>query len=117
MHPNLPHITAEVITMNKALLGHLSSYYKAAFDNRFAETTQETFTVDLQPCDLLAFKSWIHNGVLAPQYKGPGGFEFRQLIRLYVSADYHDFPALRRTIMSMLVSSRWQQETLRYLLV
>jgi hypothetical protein len=94
--------------MNKALLGHLSSYYKAIFDNRFAESTNESFIVELFPDDLYAFDTWIHDGVLAVQWKRPPGFDSKQLFRLYIFADYHDFPALRRTIMSMLVRCRWE---------
>jgi hypothetical protein len=94
--------------MNKALLGHLSSYYKAIFDNRFAESTNETFTVEIFPDDLYAFDTWMHDGVLAVQWKRPPEFDFKQLVRLYIFADYLDFPALRRTIMSMLVRCRWE---------
>jgi hypothetical protein len=93
--------------MNKALLSHLSSYYKAAFNSNFSESTQEVFAIELFSADLCAVKSWMHDGILPAQRKGSEGFDFEQLVRLYVFADYHDFPALRRTIMSMLVRCQW----------
>lgn len=39
--------------------------------------------------------------------------EYRQLIRLYVFADYYDFPALRRAIMSLLVSNNKEHHDYR----
>jgi hypothetical protein len=90
--------------INKMLLSRLSPYYKAAFGSGFSESTKETFVMELSCDDMYLFTTWMCGGGLVYYGKHPG---LEQLIRLYVFADYYDFPAFRRTIMSLVKFDRY----------
>lgn len=89
-----------VFEINKALLIRFSPYYRAVFLGGFADGNQEIYTLEILSEDMIAFRSWLYDGELT---LNDDPDEYRQLIRLYIFADYYDFPALRRAIMSLLV--------------
>ncbi|KAH0361366.1 hypothetical protein KCU65_g8749, partial [Aureobasidium melanogenum] len=88
-----------VFGINKALLIRFSPYYRAVFLGGFADGNQEIYNMEILPEDMIAFRSWLYDGELT---LNDDPDEYRQLIRLYIFADYYDFPALRRAIMSLL---------------
>jgi hypothetical protein len=90
--------------INKVSLSRLSPYYRAAFGSGFSESTKESFVMELSCDDMYLFAMWMCGGGLVYHGKHPG---LGQLIRLYVFADYYDFPALRRTIMSLVKFDRY----------
>ncbi|KAH0397185.1 hypothetical protein KCU89_g8540, partial [Aureobasidium melanogenum] len=102
-----PSLTDEcVLDINKALLIRFSPYYRAVFLGDFSDKDQAIFVMEILPEDMIMFKRWLYNGDLTFDDDGlivaDGAAEYRQLIRLYVFADYYNFPALRGAIMSLL---------------
>lgn len=89
-----------IFYINKALLIRFSPYYRAVFLGGFEDKSQEIFVMDISLEDMIIFKKWMYHGELVSDVDNA---DYQQLIRLYVIADYHDFPALRRAIMSLLV--------------
>ncbi|KAH0382113.1 hypothetical protein KCU92_g6572, partial [Aureobasidium melanogenum] len=96
-----------VLDINKALLIRFSPYYRAAFLGGFSDKDQAIFVMEILPEDMIMFKRWLYNGDLTfdddDLIFADDAAEYRQLVRLYVFADYYDFPALRRAIMSLLL--------------
>lgn len=60
--------------------------------------------MDICAEDMHAFRTWLRDGCLTFRWDK---LTLEQIIRLYVFADYYDFPALRRTIMTKLVLDRY----------
>lgn len=111
MRVSHPLLTDEcVFEINKALLIRLSPYYRAVFLGGFSDKDQEIFVMEILPEDMHAFRSWLYDGNLVFD---DDAAEYRQLIRLYVFADYYDFPALRRAIMSLLVRNNKEHHDYR----
>jgi len=101
-HPGL--LGEALIDLNKALLSRLSTYYKAAFHSGFSESAQKIFDMDICAEDMHSFKTWLRDGRLTFRWDK---LTLEQIIRLYIFADYYDFPALRRTIMTKLVLDKY----------
>ncbi|KAH0170534.1 hypothetical protein KCU67_g2595, partial [Aureobasidium melanogenum] len=91
-----------VLDINKALLVRFSPYYRAVFPGGLSDKDQEIFVMEISPEDMHAFKRWLYDGELELDLESHDD-AYRQLIRLYVFADYYDLPALRRAVMSLLV--------------
>ncbi|KEQ74811.1 hypothetical protein M436DRAFT_62253 [Aureobasidium namibiae CBS 147.97] len=92
------------IDINKALLSRFSPYYKAAFHRGFSESAQKIFDMNISAVDMHFFKTWLRDGRLTSRWDK---LTLEQTIRLYIFADYYDFPALRRTIMTKLVLDKY----------
>jgi len=101
-HPGL--LGEALIDINKALLSRLSTYYKAAFHSGFSESAQNIFDMDICAEDMHSSKTWLRDGRLTLRWDK---LTLEQIIRLYIFADYYDFPALRRTIMTKLVLDKY----------
>jgi len=113
-----PSLTDEcVLDINKALLIRFSPYYRAVFLGDFSDKDQAIFVMEILPEDMIMFKRWLYNGDLTFDDDGlivaDGAAEYRQLIRLYVFADYYNFPALRGAIMSLLVRNNKEHHDYR----
>ncbi|KAH0398486.1 hypothetical protein KCU89_g7190, partial [Aureobasidium melanogenum] len=91
-----------IVDINKALLICFSPYYRAVFLGGFSDQDQAIFVMEISLEDMHAFKRWLYDGELELDLESHDD-AYRQLIRLYVFADYYDFPALRRAIMSLLL--------------
>ncbi|KAG9662125.1 hypothetical protein KCU64_g2140, partial [Aureobasidium melanogenum] len=98
--------------INKALLIRFSPYYRAVFLGGFSDKDQEIFVMGISPEDMHAFKRWVYDGELELDLESHDD-AYRQLIRLYVFADYYDFPTLRRAIMSLLVRNNKEHHSYR----
>ena len=101
-----------IVDINKALLICFSPYYRAVFLGGFSDQDQAIFVMEISLEDMHAFKRWLYNGELELDLESHDD-AYRQLIRLYVFADYYDFPALRRAIMSLLVSNNKEHHDYR----
>jgi hypothetical protein len=110
-HPALPG--EDFVNINKALLSRLSPYYRAAFHRGFSESTKEILDMELWPADMHTFRTWLRDGRLTFRWDR---LLPEQLVRIYVFADYYNFPALRRTIMSTLVLDKHGDKALQRLL-
>ncbi|KAG9528051.1 hypothetical protein KCU93_g4665, partial [Aureobasidium melanogenum] len=85
----------------KALLCHFSAYYRALLMSGFKESKQDILIIDLQLIDAYSLDTWLRSGRL--DFRGSDRTSrCSALVRLYKFADYHDIPALRRTIMLQL---------------
>lgn len=104
-HPGL--LGEALIDINKALLSRFSTYYKAVFHSGFSESAQKIFDMDICAEDMHAFRTWLRDGRLTFRWDK---LTLEQIIRLYVFADYYDFPALRRTIMTKLVLDKYGEK-------
>jgi hypothetical protein len=91
----------------------LSPYYKAAFHSGFSESTQKIFDMEICAADMHAFRTWLRDGRLSFRWDK---LSLEQLVRIYTFADYYDFPALRRTIMTTLVLDKYGDNAFRRLL-
>lgn len=60
--------------------------------------------MDICAEDMHSFETWLRDGRLTFQWDK---LTLEQIIRLYIFADYYDFPALRRTIMTKLVLDKY----------
>ena len=69
--------------------------------------------MDICAVDMHAFRNWLRDGRLTFRWDTIG---LEQLVRLYTFADYYDFPALRRTIMTTLVLDKYGDNAGRRLL-
>ncbi|KAG9911460.1 hypothetical protein KCV05_g1050, partial [Aureobasidium melanogenum] len=106
-----PSLTDEcVLDINKALLIRFSPYYRAVFLGGFSDKDKETFVMEILLEDMIVFRRWLYDGSLM---FADDAAEYRQLTRLYVFADYYDFPALRRAIMSLLVRNNKEHHDYR----
>ncbi|CAD0112050.1 unnamed protein product, partial [Aureobasidium uvarum] len=88
-------LQGRVVLINKTLLRLFCPYYRAVFDSGFAESRQKIVSMGIEYEDISVFGHWLNSGRLVVS-------DYGQLVRLYVFADYHDFPALRRAIMLKL---------------
>ncbi|KAG9985981.1 hypothetical protein KCU98_g4341, partial [Aureobasidium melanogenum] len=103
-----PSLTDEcVLDINKALLIRFSPYYRAVFLGGFSDKDKETFVMEILLEDMIVFRRWLYDGSLM---FADDAAEYRQLTRLYVFADYYDFPALRRAIMSLLALGDFEDD-------
>ncbi|KAG9664402.1 hypothetical protein KCU95_g830, partial [Aureobasidium melanogenum] len=110
-----PSLTDEcVLDINKALLIRFSPYYRAIFLGGFSDKDKETFVMEILLEDMIVVRRWLYDGSLM---FADDAAEYRQLIRLYVFADYYDFPALRRAIMSLLVRNSKEHHDYRHLAI
>ncbi|CAD0100286.1 unnamed protein product [Aureobasidium mustum] len=89
-----------IIEIHKALLIRSSPYYRALFQGGFSDRDQEVFAMEILPENMITFRKWLYDGELT---LGEDIDDYQHLIRLYIFADYYDFPALRRAIMSLFV--------------
>lgn len=89
----------EEFPINKGLLSQFSAYFRAVFMGGFAESTQDSLDINLRPNDAWVFSRWLSSGKLYCRDLYPYAPGNTVLVRLYAFADYHDIPALRRTIM------------------
>lgn len=86
-------------TFIRRLLTRLSPYFKVLFKGGFSESNKDLLSIDCRAVYLCNLEQWIltrdSNLSLRSDY---------QTIGFYLFADYYDIPALRRMIMSKLVT-------------
>jgi hypothetical protein len=68
--------------------------------------------MELCAADMHAFRTWLRDGRLSFRWDK---LSLEQRVRIYAFADYHDFPALRRTIMTTLVLDKCGDNAFRRL--
>jgi len=89
--------------VHKELLCFYSPYYAAAMKGQFAESRQDSFTLELNHRQTQLFVEWLYTGRVEVEYWR--GEHNDDLHTLYVFADQTDIIALRRSIMSCLATS------------
>jgi len=86
--------------VHKELLCFYSPYYAAAMKGQFAESRQDSFTLELNHRQTQVFVEWLYTGRIQVEYWR--GKHNDDLHTLYVFADQTDIIALRRSIMTCL---------------
>ena len=86
--------------VHKELLCFYSPYYAAAMKGRFAESRQDSFTLELNHRQTQLFVEWLYTGRMEVEFWR--GEHNDDLHTLYVFADQTDIIALRRSIMTCL---------------
>ena len=86
--------------VHKELLCLYSPYYAAAIKGKFAESRQDSFTLELNEKRTQLFVEWLYTGRVEVEFWR--GTHNDDLHALYVFADQTDIIALRRSIMSYL---------------
>ncbi|KEQ74737.1 hypothetical protein M436DRAFT_42629, partial [Aureobasidium namibiae CBS 147.97] len=82
--------------VHKELLCFYSPYYAAALKGQFAESRQDSFTLELDHRQTQVFVEWLYTGRVE---------EPEDVLQLYMFADQKKLLALRRSIMSKIVYS------------
>ncbi|CAD0109458.1 unnamed protein product [Aureobasidium uvarum] len=89
-------------TVHKEYLCFYSPYYTAAIKGGFSERHKDLFTLELSGKQTKTFVVWLYTGRL--EYNAWKGVDHSDVYALYVFADQTDIIALRRTIMTCLVT-------------
>lgn len=89
--------------VHKELLCFYSPYYAAAMKGQFAESRQNSFTLELDHRQTQVFVEWLYTGRVEVEFWR--GKHNDDLHALYIFADQTDIIALRRSIMSCLASA------------
>ncbi|KAG9659434.1 hypothetical protein KCU64_g3849, partial [Aureobasidium melanogenum] len=87
--------------VHKDLLCFFSTYYRAALQGGFLEASNKSVVLDLKTADCQYLVGWLYSGRLPDVSRN-------QLFGLYVFADKTDVLALRRAIMTRIVTSENQ---------
>lgn len=88
--------SGESFAIHEELLCHYSAFYKASLQGPLRETSQRDQSLDCDPQILEMLSVWIYSGNLARSNgESPSTLD---LVKLYVTADFYDFPALRNMI-------------------
>ena len=89
--------------VHKELLCFYSPYYAAAMKGQFAESRQDSFTLELNHRQTQLFVEWLYTGRFEVEFWR--GKHNDDLHTLYVFADQTDIIALRRSIMTCLATA------------
>ncbi|THY66746.1 hypothetical protein D6C95_10507 [Aureobasidium pullulans] len=95
---------SETFYLHKKLLCDSSSYFKAALNNGFAETTSQKITLDDEdPAVFRTFASWLYHPIIVLPPEGTD-IQEEHLLKLYLFADKRGVVNLANDTITMLAS-------------
>ncbi|THW73878.1 hypothetical protein D6D17_10632, partial [Aureobasidium pullulans] len=95
---------SETFYLHKKLLCDSSSYFKAALNNGFAETTSQKITLDDEDSAVFrTFASWLYHPIIVLPSEGTD-IQEEYLLKLYLFADKRGIVNLANDTITMLAS-------------